>query len=277
MKATAETIWRVPAYLPYLQPPLTDDVVASAENEIGYKLPCEYLNLLRKQNGGYIRFSLPEMVHDTISGIGPYFPSLPRFDWDECQEHVSYPLQGLVPFDGDGHWALCLDYRKNSQIPTITYADVECDWESHVADSFTDYLGMLRIRVGDELVLEKIRNIDDVKRQLSSVLGVEFEKPDTWAYGYPTQRAFLGRIDDIPLSLWISPNTVPRGFVRNNDRRYSQLKDLMPGLADRFPNLPEGSYILSVSDGARERVLNACSKCGLSAIPLRDFLAGGER
>jgi hypothetical protein len=46
---------------------LTDETVASAEKQIGYKLPLEYLNLLRKQNGGYIRFSLPDMVHDTIA------------------------------------------------------------------------------------------------------------------------------------------------------------------------------------------------------------------
>src|SRR5262249_51521326 len=74
--ATADTIWRVPAYFPYLQPPLTDEAIGSAEAEIGYKLPTDYLNLLRKQNGGYIRYSLPENVHDTIAGIGPYFPSL---------------------------------------------------------------------------------------------------------------------------------------------------------------------------------------------------------
>jgi hypothetical protein len=29
--ATADTVWAVPAYLPYLQPPLTAQAVASAE------------------------------------------------------------------------------------------------------------------------------------------------------------------------------------------------------------------------------------------------------
>ena len=48
MGATADTIWRVPAYLPYLQPPLTDKAVASAEKQIGYRLPVEFLNLLKK-------------------------------------------------------------------------------------------------------------------------------------------------------------------------------------------------------------------------------------
>jgi len=126
VNASADTIWKVPAYLPYLQPPLTDEAVEAAEQRIGYKLPSEYLDLLRKQNGGYIRFSLPEMVHDSIAGIGPYFPSLTKLDWGEWQEQVIFPLQGLVPFDGDGHWYLCLDFRDSSRTPSITHADIEC-------------------------------------------------------------------------------------------------------------------------------------------------------
>jgi hypothetical protein len=120
MGANAETIWQVPAYLPYLQPPLTDQAVASAEKKIGFKLPTAYLDLLWKQNGGYIRFSLPDLVHHSIAGIGPHFPSLTGFDWDDAQDGVSFPLQGLVPFDGDGHWHMCLDYRRNSANPSVT-------------------------------------------------------------------------------------------------------------------------------------------------------------
>jgi hypothetical protein len=119
MGTIADMIWQVPAYLPYLQPPLTAEAVAAAEDEIGYKLPSEYLDLIRKQNGGYIRYALPDSPHDTIAGIGPYFPSLTRVDWAECQDRVSYRLEGLVPYDGDGHWHLCLDYRSNSEIPAV--------------------------------------------------------------------------------------------------------------------------------------------------------------
>jgi hypothetical protein len=179
--------------LPYLQPALTDAAVASAEKAIGYRLPKEYLNLLRKQNGGYIRYSLPESVHDTIAGIGPYFPSLTAFDWEEWQEYVSYPLQGLVPFDGDGHWHLCLDYRKNSSIPAITFADIECDRENQVADSFADYLAILRIRVDDEYVLEAVSEIEKVKADLSLLLGVRFDPPDSWAHGYPPSAPAWGQ------------------------------------------------------------------------------------
>ena len=271
MRATADTIWSVPAYLPYLQPPLTDEAVALAEKKIGHRLPSEYLNLLRKQNGGYIRFWLPEMVHDTIAGIGPNFPSLTDFDWNECQEYVSYPLQGLVPFDGDGHWHLCLDYRKHAEVPAITYADVECDRETRIAKSFADYLAMLRIRVEGEYVLETVSNVEELKADLSRQLGVRFDAPDTWAHGYPTERANLGGGED-PQWLWLSPNTVRRGFVRPDDPRYSELKDLMPGFADRFPGLPPGSYILSATDGVRTRVLDVCRRCGLTARPLGEYL-----
>jgi hypothetical protein len=259
--------------LPYLQPALTDEAVAAAEKEIGYKLPEEYLNLLRKQNGGGIRFSLPEMVHDTIAGIGPYLPSLTGFDWEECQEYVSYPLQGLVPFDGDGHWYLCLDYRKNARVPAITFADVEGDRETHVADSFAEYLTMLRIDVDDVYVLEAVSDIERLKADLSQVLGVPFEPPDTWAHGYPAERARLGT-EVNPQWLGISPNTVPRGFVRTNHRRYSALKDLMPGFGERFPGLPAGSYLLSATDGAMARVLDACSQSGLPVRPLREYVGG---
>lgn len=269
LSATADTIWKVPAYLPYLQPPLTDEAISSAEAKIGYTLPREYLNLLRTQNGGYIRYSLPETLHNTIAGIGPYFPSLTRFDWDECQEYVGFPLQGLVPFDGDGHWHLCLDYRQNSRTPSITHADIECDREDPIAGSFAEYLGMLRIRVNDEYALEEVFDIEKVKAELSARLGVAFDPADTWAHGYPTHRARLGTTEN-PQWVWISPNTVPRGFVRSDDRRYSELKDLITGYADRFPELPPNTYILSATDDVRAKVVAACTQSKLIVRPLRE-------
>jgi hypothetical protein len=273
VSATADTIWEIPAYLPYLQPALTDEAVQAAEEQIGYVLPKEYLDLLRMQNGGGIRYCLPENVHDMIAGIGPYFPSLTAFDWDEWQEQVSYRLHGLVPFDGDGHWYLCLDYRTNRQAPTITLADIECDHETHLADSFAAYLALLRIRVEQEYVLQAVSDIEKVKNDLARVLGVSFDAPDTLERGYTTERARLGT-EQNPQWLWISPNTVPRGFVRKNDQRYSELKDLMPGFSERFPELPPGSYILNAEDGVRAKVLEACEKIGLFVRPLREYVEG---
>ena len=109
------------------------------------------------------------MVHDSIAGIGPHFPSLTQFDWDECQEYVSFPLQGLVPFYGDGHWHLCLDYRQTSGNPSVTHVEIECDRESRIADSFADYLTTLRIDVGDDYVVEEVSDIEAVKSALEAI------------------------------------------------------------------------------------------------------------
>jgi len=271
VSATPDTIWRVPVYLPYLQPPLNDEAVAAAEAAIGYKLPSEYVWLLRKQNGGYIRYALPENVHNMIAGIGPHFPSLTGFDWDDCANPVSFPLDGLVPFDGDGHWYLCLDYRKNSAAPAITIADIECDEETHVAESFAAYLGLLEIGGENEYVLEAVGDIEKVKADLSAQLGVAFDTSDAWAHGYAVHRARLGPKEG-PEWVWLSPNTVPRGFVRKDDRRYAELKDLLPGSAERFPDLPPGSYLLSATDAVLARVLDACKRAGLPVRPLREYV-----
>jgi hypothetical protein len=262
--------------LPYLQPPLTDEVVALAEERIGHKLPAEYLALLRKQNGGYIRFSLPGMRYQSkIAGIGPNFPSLTDFSWDDQQEYVSFPLQGLVPFDGDGHWYLCLDYRENSGTPSVTYADIEVDDEACVADSFAGYLSELQINVGDdEYVLEDVADIGTVKAKLSASLGISFDPPDSWDHGYPTHRARLGT-ENSPQWVWISPNDVPRGFVRPDHPRYDELKDLMPGYAARFPGLPPDSYILSATDGVRSQIIQGCDRSRLVLRPLREYVNGG--
>lgn len=273
MGATPETIWRVPAYLPYLQPPLTDEAVAGKEQEIGYNLPTAYLELLRKQNGGYIRYSLPDLPHNSIDGIGPEFPSLTRPDWEEVQEHVGFPLEGLVPFDGDGHWHICLDYRNNPRSPSITYLDVECDRESPIASSFAAYLAMLQLDTDGQYVLEAVPNLEVVKSSLSSALSIQFEPPDSWAHGYPVHRALLGTKDN-PEWLWISPNKVPRGFVRQNDPDYEELKDLLPGFSDRFPDLPPGSYLLRSTDGVLSKVIEECIRSGLRIRPLSAYASG---
>ena len=268
MKATAQTIWRVPAYLAYLQPTLTDEAVDEAQQMLGVVLPEEYLRLLRQQNGGYIRFELPESVHDTMAGIGRGFPSLTEFDGDDCQEYGSFQLQGLVPFDGDGHWHLCLDYRENENTPAITLVDIECDSETRVANSFANYLSMLRIRVKGQHVLESVSSVAELKVALSLQLGVVFDAPDNWAHGYPVEFARLGDSQ----SLWISPNTAPRGFVRQDDPLYLELKDLMPGVSERFPGLPRDSYLLESTDGVRAKVLDACHRLGYAARPLGEYM-----
>ncbi len=270
MTANPENIWRVPAYLPYLQPALTDDAIADTEKRIGYSLPKELLALLQEQNGGYIRLSLPGTVHDSIAGIGPHFPSLKHIDWAEVQEHVSFPLQGLVPFDGDGHWHLCLDYRAVPERPSIAYVDLESDSERQIAESFSGYLSLLALDVGDELIVDSVE-VASLLSNLENALGVKFDPPDLWAHGYPTYRAALGT-ERAPQWLWITPNRVIRGFVREDDSRYPELKDLLPGNGLRFPELSASCFIVDTTDAARQKVIEAFMKCHIPVQAMRDLI-----
>jgi len=267
MGATAETIWEVPAYLPYVQPPLSAVAIAAAEEKIGHQLPPEYLSLLRTQNGGYIRHSLPGNPHEKIYGIGPRDTSLADFDWEIAQQSVDFPLKGLVPFDGAVHWFLCLDYRRNAGGPTVTYVEIDCNEESPVATSFPDYLSRLQIKVrDDDFILEGASGIENVKSVLSSALGVVFEPPDLLTYGYPAHRGRLG--EDY---LWLNANRVPRGFVRPEDEGFEELKGSMPGEALQFAEAPSDAYVLYVTESIKNQVLRAFVQSQIVVRPLRDY------
>lgn len=93
IRPTPLTIWKRPAYLPYVQSELTDDILVAAEEQLGHRLLEEFVEILRAQNGGPIRFKLPDSVGDTIAGIGPKFPSLLGQDLADAQEYVDFSLQ----------------------------------------------------------------------------------------------------------------------------------------------------------------------------------------
>lgn len=272
MKVTPESIWRAPAYLPYLQPKITPQLIRAAEQEIGFDLPKEYLALLDVQNGGYIRYSLVNSHHELISGIGPHFPSITGFDWTGAKEFVSFSLDGLVPFDGDGHWYICLDYRKNAKEPSVSNVYIEVDSESMIANSFKEYLRLLKPVVSEnEFVITSTADIELVKGRLAKSLRAKIEETDTYAHGYPIHRLSVGRFGD-PEWVSISSNVVPCGFVREDDTRYAELRDLMAGEAKRYPELPEVCCLLSASGAIRSKVQNALSEASIVAKPLIEFL-----
>lgn len=258
------TIWQVPKYLPYVQPGLTDDVVSKAEKHIGFKLPKSYLEILKIQNGGYIRFSLKDIPHSQIYGIGPYYPSVTDFEWLSEYDHASFDTKGLFPFDGDGHWNLCLDYRTNTLDPQITYIDLESDMEKLIATSFNNYLLMLEIVTDNEFVIDSKVNIDTILKQISEAVQIQFEEPDYFSHGYPV---FRSNFKDS--WIWISPNKVSGGFIREQDERYTELKSQMETTALRYPELPESALLISTSEDTLRKEL--FSKLATVGIDIRDL------
>jgi len=238
-----KNIWSVPKYLPYIQPKLTPEILENAEKQIGFKLPNELVEILKIQNGGYVRYKLPETPHGQIMGIGPYFPSLTDLDWTEYKEYVSFELDGLVPIDGDGHWYICLDYRENKEKPKVTWIDVECDNQEDIANSFTDFLELLELDIENELVVETDNTIDFVANQIETILQIKFEEPEYFNSGYANYRS---KYKDS--WVWLTPNKVPSGFIRENDTRFNELKDQMNTFSVKHNEISATNLFLELSD-----------------------------
>jgi hypothetical protein len=261
-------VWRVPAYLPYLQPRLTSARLAAAEKQLGVKLPRSYVALLEVQNGGYVRRKLPDHVFSKIWGIGPHFPSITRErEWHD--EWSPKDAQGLVPFDGDGHWHLCFDYRKRGRTrePSITYVDNELEREQKIAESFDSFLALLEPDIDEYTFGLAHTSLKAVVKAIQPLLKARFERPSSFDHGYPIQRARFGTSRD-PQWIWLSPNEAPRGFARKGEPRYAELVKLLPGTALRYPDCPEAEVIVQATDGAFERVRAACKQAGLETVTL---------
>lgn len=130
-----------------------------AEQELGVRLPSSLVALLMFRNGGPIRMTLPQdrdydIVHREIRGVGEKFPHLAKEAWWQWpDEGVPIPPDPdwLISFDGNGHWDLCLDYRRSLTDtaglridPAVTVIDTErIDIECPVAESFDAYLADL--------------------------------------------------------------------------------------------------------------------------------------
>lgn len=285
-----KTIWQMPKYLPYVQLELTDEIIKEAENKMGYKLPKEYIELLKIQNGGYIRFTISDTPHSVISGIGSHSPSITDFEWLQEYKDLSYDIVGLFPFDGDGHWNICLDYRKNKIEPEITYIDTEVDFEKPIAKNFKEYLDFLILETKDVFIIETSTAIEDVVAQISKITRIGFKKSHYWNNGY---LIYGGKYKEAFVHL--SSNKVPSGFVREEDARFEEFKaqtvliegkfdfpipknincnvGILPIMALQYPEVAETSVIISVTNDIEQvELFDVLNKNGINVVPLASLI-----
>jgi hypothetical protein len=116
----------------YKLAPLTDEMVKKAEEKLKIKLPQSYINILKDQNGGYIKFnSYPTDVptswaddHINVEYIWGISLEDGILKSEYFIEEWEMP-EGLVLFNGDGHTWIAFDYRHVSSEPPIVYIDNE--------------------------------------------------------------------------------------------------------------------------------------------------------
>lgn len=256
-------IWSVPAFLPYVHPPLTRDVVEQAERQLGVTLPASYLQLLEVQNGGYVRCTWPQLPHRQIDGIGTSFPTITSPAWfqDEGAEDEMWVPVGpelLVSFDGEGHWDLCFDYRSSGPTgePSVSYIDTELEDDVPVATTFDEFVAGLV----DEVEQRALRihadiGLDEFAAAFAAACGRPVEDRGVWDNGYRTMRVDMG---DGPLWAWITPNRVPTGYSRDG-------RDIVttPEMGYRIPADPACSILIDYTDEAAAAVRDAARATGL--------------
>ena len=127
--------------------PLNEEMINKAQDELGVKLPESYLQLLREQNGGAIRFNAhpasepngwaeDHVQMDYIMGIGEGGGIL---DSAYLIEEWDMP-KNLVLLSGDGHTWVALDYRQTKENPPVIYIDNESGQSFELARSFEVFL-----------------------------------------------------------------------------------------------------------------------------------------
>jgi hypothetical protein len=145
-------------------PPLTPDLILTAEQSLGVKLPSLLLDLLRALNGGYTRgFVFPttrrtrwaadHVPFDELFGIGSSDPNDSRVPTNIMSTPYMTLEWGLpnnqVILSGDGHW-ITLDYR-NSIEPTVAWIDTGSGQDVILAPTFGAFIdGLLPDDVVDE-------------------------------------------------------------------------------------------------------------------------------
>jgi len=259
--------WRVPAYLPYVQPALTDAAIEDAERQLRFRLPDAYVAALREQNGGYLRYGTPGISNEMLWGIGPRWPSIMKGSLAVDEGGWGWLPDGaaaLIPFDGDGHWYLCFDARDRPEAPAVTYVDVECRYTRLVAATFIEYVASMD--PGDRTVIGVATTLDlaEAARRLATALRAKAVDQGDDAHGYPTYFVRAKKKGREVLS-WVSPNQVARGFVRPSHREYVALVGSLPGTALRWPEHPDCTVIVQTTCLDVGELLDACERAGLPA------------
>ncbi len=158
-KFDADDFWEDSEYArkEFVDVPLTDEVLAAVERELGYKLPQDYVALSRHQNGGYpkrmhhqaTKSTSREDNHVAINGFfsigfdkncslcGPFGSRFWIEEW-------GYPDIGyFADCPSGGHDMLCLDYRECGRDgePRVVHVDEQSDYKiTHVSDNFAAFV-----------------------------------------------------------------------------------------------------------------------------------------
>lgn len=138
----------------YLSDPVTDEMIQSVEEELGYKLPESYIALMRQHNGGCPKKNFVKgsgAIIEGIYGIGREKSNslCGGTGYSNWIDGWGYPAIGIPICDTftAGHDMIFLDYSECGRDgePKVVHIDQESDYElSPIAKNFEEFIGLLQ-------------------------------------------------------------------------------------------------------------------------------------
>jgi len=182
----------------YVEAPPTAGMIASIEDELGYKLPADYIWLMQQQNGGIpTKTCFPTAIptswaedHVAITGImgigrEKTYSLCGSLGSNFMKEEWGYPDIGVVLCDcpSAGHDVIMLDYRACGRDgePAVVHVDQEAGYRvTFLAPSFATFIvGLVDEEVFDTSEQDKLDDLDKVEyAQFSPLLQSLCEKAD---------------------------------------------------------------------------------------------------
>lgn len=135
----------------------TDELIASVEQELGYKLPASYIELVKQQNGGIPAYMYCPVENGCAMEISGLFGVDRNKPCSLCGEVGSqfmidewgYPAIGVAICDcpSAGHDMVFLDYRECGPLgePKVVHIDQEADFKiTLLAENFESFIRGLK-------------------------------------------------------------------------------------------------------------------------------------
>ena len=156
-----ENLWYSSEFMDgnYTSAQFDDELLKSVEEELGYKLPASYIELMKVRNGGAFQrciFKIDEDFYIEVNGI---YGIGREKSYSLCGsrgsefwiEEWEYPAIGVAICDcpSAGHEMIFLDYREcgpkcENGEPKVVYIDQEGDYEIKVlANTFEEFINGL--------------------------------------------------------------------------------------------------------------------------------------
>ncbi|MFD9626960.1 SMI1/KNR4 family protein [Peribacillus muralis] len=137
---------------------ITENDILDAEKNLNINLPKEYIDLLKTQNGGYLKYSaLPVSFENSYADDHIAVDFLFGIKTNEGIYKSNYLLnewgieeKDFITISGDGHTWLVLDYRNNKVEPQITFIDIEENKTTVIFKSFKEMINNLYEHIEDD-------------------------------------------------------------------------------------------------------------------------------